>query len=30
MKNGKALGINTITVELIKSTVKKWSKKYIT
>ena len=29
MKNGKVPGIDTITVELIKSAGKKWSKKYI-
>jgi len=29
MKNGKAPGIDTITVELIKSAGKKWNEKYI-
>jgi len=30
IKNGKAPGIGTITVELMKSAGEKWSKKYIT
>jgi len=29
MKNGKAPGIDTTTVELLKSAGKKWNKKYI-